>query len=44
MKIEQLPGESDYNFQQRVKAIQWLGDKWLLANKIQKPASVEWKC
>lgn len=40
---QQLPGETDYHYEQRLKALEYLGDKWILAKTVQKPSQVEWK-
>lgn len=42
--IPRLNGETDYHYEQRVKCIQYLGSKWILARKMQKPEKTEWKC
>lgn len=42
-KVQQLPGESDYNYEKRLKALEYLGEKWILAKAVQKPEKVEWR-
>lgn len=44
MKIrDQLPNESDYNYAKFVEAVKTLGDRYILAKPVPKPAQVEWK-
>lgn len=42
-EIERLPGETDYLYEQRCKAIAYLGKKWILAEKVSKPKETVWK-
>lgn len=42
-EIPRLPGETDYHYEQRCKCIRYLGSKWILADKVQKPKDVLWK-
>jgi hypothetical protein len=42
--IPRLQGESDYHYSQRCKAITYLGKRWILAEKVARPANPEWRC
>lgn len=42
-EIPRLPGETDYLYEQRCKCIRYLGSKWILAEKMQKPKEAIWK-
>jgi len=41
--VKQLPGETDYHFEQRIQCLHYLGDKYILATKMQKPNVVAWR-
>jgi len=41
--VKQFHNETDYNYQQRLQCLHYLGDKYILATKMQKPAVVAWR-
>jgi len=41
--VKQLSGETDYLYECRLAAIHYLGSKWILATKMQKPDVVAWR-
>jgi len=41
--VKQLPGETDYHYEQRIQCLCYLGSKWILAKKITKPEVVAWR-
>lgn len=43
-EIPRLVGETDYHYEQRCKAIAYLGNKWLLAENVSRPEKPEWRC